>query len=84
MRKAIAASALAVVLSFGAGSAAFAQQGQGTEGSNTATTSQSSNDDSGKWGLAGLVGLLGLAGLVRRDRHTDRDRGEYKTTNKGL
>jgi LPXTG-motif cell wall-anchored protein len=74
MKKFLAVTMTAVVLSLGGVSVAAAQD-------TDSVTQEATNDqgDTGLIGLAGLLGLLGLLGLKRRDDTTnnrtyDRDR----------
>lgn len=66
MRKALAATCLAGVLTLTGAPIASAQD--------TTTETEESGGDEGIWGLAGLLGLAGLAGLKRNDR----DRGDVR------
>ena len=67
MKRFIAATSAAVLLTFGTASLASAQED---------VTEEATNDegDTGLIGLAGLLGLAGLFGLARRDR----DRSAYR------
>jgi MYXO-CTERM domain-containing protein len=75
MKRFIAATSAAVLLTFGTASVVSAQED---------LTEEATNDegDTGLIGLAGLLGLAGLFGLVRRDRdrstHRDRDSSTYR------
>jgi len=63
MKRAIAATAAAILFTFGSASAVMAQD-------TDTVTEEATNDDgdTGLFGLIGLIGLAGLAGLKRRDR----------------
>lgn len=65
MKRAIAATAAAILFTFGSASAVMAQD-------TDTVTEEATNDDgdTGLFGLIGLLGLAGLAGLKRRDRDT--------------
>ena len=74
MKRAFAATAAAILFTFGSASAVMAQD------TDTTTEEASDNGDMGLWGLAGLLGLAGLAGLKRRDRDTYDNRGTRTNT----
>ncbi|MEX2535004.1 MAG: WGxxGxxG family protein [Trueperaceae bacterium] len=66
LRKRLMTLALAVLLVFGAGSGAWAQ-----DQLTPAPGAQVEDDDGFDWGWLGLLGLIGLAGLAGRKRDND-------------